>query len=259
MGLGDQLLATGMARGARDRGKRIAFGDGHRILWDKHSEEVFRYNPNVARPGSERARDIEWIHYFKGHRIYNRRVGDNWVWNRNFRAIPGEMFFDPREAVRGRRFDTGFVVIEPQSAQWKSVAANKDWGFDRFQDVADRLTKSGRRVVQFRNSKGALGLERVEQLPTASFRDALAILSNASLYIGGEGGLHHGAAAVGIPAVVIFGGFIPPAVTGYDTHTNLTGGFEACGSLKPCRHCRQAMLSISADEVFAAAQERLHG
>jgi hypothetical protein len=57
--------------------------------------------------------------------------------------------------------------------------------------------------------------------------------------------------------VVLFGGFIPPSVTGYGGHANLTGGAEACGSLDPCRHCQAAMGRIGVDEVHAAALERL--
>ncbi|TIW11280.1 MAG: glycosyltransferase family 9 protein [Mesorhizobium sp.] len=259
MGYGDQLMGSGLARGAAARGKRIALGDGRRILWDKHSEEIFLNNPNLAPPGSERAADIEWLPYYKGHRLYNRMAGRpghvnrRWIWNLAFHAVPGELFFDNLEAAAGRRYGHGFIVIEPQSAQWKSVAPNKDWGVAKFQAVADRLKASGHRVVQFRGDLSALALAGVEQLATRSFRDALSVLANAALYIGGEGGLHHGAAAVGIPAVVLFGGFIPPSVTGYAGHTNLTGGAAACGSIKACQHCRQAMQAISIDDVTGAA------
>jgi hypothetical protein len=70
--------------------------------------------------------------------------------------------------------------------------------------------------------------------------------------------MHHGAAAMNIPAVVLFGGFVPPAVTGYDSHTNLTGGAEfACGSFRYCEHCIAAMKAISVDEVVTAALEHL--
>jgi hypothetical protein len=62
--------------------------------------------------------------------------------------------------------------------------------------------------------------------------------------------MHHGAAAMGVPGVVLFGGFIPPQVTGYLMHANLTGGAEACGSLNPCPHCAAAMQAISVDEVL---------
>lgn len=256
MGLGDQLLATGLARGAAARGKRIAFGDGKRILWDKNSEQLFRGNPNIAAPGCEHLPNLEWVAYYKGRRIYNTQdlAGHRWVWNMQFRPTPGEVFFSDQERRDGRRHGEGFVLVEPNIELWKSVAPNKDWGRSRYQQVVDRLRGEGVRVCQF-----AYGpqLERVEAIKANSFRDALAILSNAKMYLGPEGGLHHGAAAVSTDAVVLFGGFIPPQVTGYPNHANLTGGAEACGSLQACEHCRQAMAAITVEEVFDAAKERL--
>lgn len=257
MGYGDQLMATGMARGARARGKRIAFGDGERILWDKNSRTIFTGNENIAPPGSERAKDLEWVAYYKGHRIYNRQDGERWVWNLDFRPTPGEMFFHSTEKRFARRYGEGFVLIEPNVEAWKSVAPNKDWGRANYQRVADRLRADGYRVGQFRYDKASAPLAGVEVFPTTGFRDALAILARAALYVGPEGGLHHGAAAGGVSAVVLFGGFIPPQVTGYPGHANLTGGAEACGSLKPCQHCADALRAITADEVYAAARDRL--
>lgn len=136
----------------------------------------------------------------------------------------------------------------------KPGAINKDWPFERYQAVADALIKQGRKVLQFDYGLGPM-LNGVVRVPTRQFRDALAVLSYAGLYIGPEGGLHHGAAAVGIPAVVIFGGWVPPAVTGYASHINLTGGAtEWCGNFAACAHCRQALDRISVDEVIDAAK-----
>lgn len=259
MGLGDQLLASGMARGAHARGKKIAFGDGLKIRWDHNSHEVFKWNPNIAAPGQERDSCIEWISYYKGHRIYNRHdiAGERWIWNLDFHAVPGEVFLDDIERKNGKRYGSGFVLIEPHVEIWKSVAPNKDWGAQKYQRVADQLIERGYEVVQFRYPNGGAPLKGAKPAATSSFRDALAILANAALYIGPEGGLHHAAAAVGIPAIVLFGGFIPPSVTGYSAHANLTGGAEACGSLKPCAHCRKAMEAISVEEVVEEALERL--
>lgn len=257
MGHGDQLMATGMAKGWKARGKRIAFGDGRRIIWDQHSGEIFRGNPNIAPPGHERQPDIKWIAYHKGHRVYNTHdpKHDRWIWNYDFRPIPGEVFFDARERQLGAWHGSGFILVEPDVVGWKSSSANKDWGRAKYQSLVDKLRSEGHRVVQFGHEKAGAGLAGVVRVKTASFREALAVLSHAALYIGPEGGLHHGAAAVGIPAVVLFGGFIPPSVTGYDGHRNLTGGAEACGSLKPCEHCRKAMAAISVEEAFQAVQD----
>ncbi|TGT76729.1 MULTISPECIES: glycosyltransferase family 9 protein [unclassified Mesorhizobium] len=250
-------MATGMARGAAARGKRIAFGDMRRIRWDANSEKIFRGNPNIAWPGAEGRSDIEWIPYYKGHRIYNRQVGDRWEWNLDFHAVPGEMYFSDEEKIAGERYGKRFVLIESNIEAYKSCAPNKDWGRRNYQRIADELKNKGYRVAQFAYEKSGPLLHNVETFQTSSFRSAVAILANAALYIGPEGGLHHAAAAVDTPAVVLFGGFIPPSVTGYAPHANLTGGAEACGSLKPCEHCLQAMQRITCDEVLDLALERL--
>lgn len=257
MGSGDNLMASGMARGAKARGKRIAFGDGQTIRWDHNSEEIFRNNPNIAHPGSEGESDLEWIPYYRGHRIYNEHVGRNWVWNYNFRPTPGEMFFTDDELAFAHTHGQGFIVIEPNVPSFKSVATNKQWPVERYTRLANRLSKAGFDVRQFIYPGARHRLQAGKPIKTPTFRHALAVLSVAALYIGAEGGLHHGAAAVGIPAVVLFGGFIPPQVTGYATHTNLTGGAEACGSLRPCRHCQLAMRAIGVEDVQRAALDYL--
>lgn len=259
MGLGDNLIATGLARGASVRGKRIAFGDGRKIMWDKHSPMIFWKNPNIAEPGHERARDIEWVNFCRGNRIYNRGGSGRWIWNYEFKVKPGQMFFSQDENKWSRQYGNGLVVIEPNVPIWKSVAPNKQWPVDRYEAVAAKLLADGHHVVQL--AYGAPNrIKSASLLPTKSFRQAIALLRQAALYIGPEGGLHHGAAAVGIAGVVLFGGFIPPQVTGYDTHTNLTGmaaGGEACGSFNRCEHCLAAMRSISVEEVYAAATRHL--
>lgn len=259
MGFGDQLIATGIARGASARGKRIAFGDGRRIYWDAISPIIFRHNPNIAPPGQERAGDLEWINYRKGHRQYQRHDAFNnrWVWNMDFRVQPGEVFFDEYEIDFAKVQGIGFIVIEPD-VPMKMHAINKRWPIARYQQVAEHFRAKGVEVVRFKHGKEQIPFPLARSIETPSFRHALACLRQAMLYIGPEGGLHHGAAAVGLRAVVLFGGFIPPQVTGYDTHINLTGGAtEFCGKLKSCPHCRQAMQAITTEQVIEAARSLL--
>lgn len=262
MGLGDNLMATGMAKGAAARGKRIAFGNGSNIIWDHNSEQIFRGNPNIASPGSEHDCDIEWIPFYKGNRIYNKHdhINERWIWNYQFKAQPGEMFFSDEELSfvmkATRNFNEKFVIIEPNVPSYKGCAPNKTWPLYNYTHIAQLLKQKGFDVRQF--SHHGDSIPGVNKIKTPSFRHALAVLSKAALYIGPEGGLHHGAAAVGIPAVVIFGGFIPPQVTGYDSHINLTGeSKQACGSLTTCPHCAEAMKTIKIKHVYSAAKDLL--
>jgi len=247
-------MASGFARGAAKRGKIIAFGnkEKRRIVWDQNSELIFRGNPNIAAPGWERRPNVEWIPFYRGNRIYNRQEGDRWIWNREFQAKPGEIFLNAEEKQFSRALEPGFVLIEPTVPSWKSAAPNKQWPVERYREVARQLRAAGHDVAQLVYPK-VTQIPEARPIATKDFRYAMAAMGRAVLYIGPEGGLHHAAAAMARPAVVLFGGFIPPAVTGYATHTNLTGGAEACGSLKPCAHCRAAMNAISVDEVVAAA------
>lgn len=257
MGVGDQLIGSGLARDAwTKRGVKIAFGDGQRIIWDKHSDLIYRNNPNIAFPGNQRQK-MEWVPFYKGSRGYNKQGDGRWIWNMEWRCVPGEIWFGLNEKAEGKRIGSGFVVIEPNVVPWKQSAANKRWPLERYQAFADQLIADGVKVIQFENPDGEPMLRNVKPVRARNFRDAAAVLQHAKLYIGAEGGMHHAAAALGVAGVVLFGGWIPPSVTGYETHTNLVGSDRFCGTFTPCRHCADAMAAISVDQVYSAAKERL--
>lgn len=253
MGVGDEIMATGFARGAAARGKRIAFGDGTRLLWGPFCEIAFRNNPNIARSLGEPG--IEWMHYHKGQRGYNTLGLGRWIWNYEFRAPRGEFFFDGRERAHTIKTRDA-VLIEPNLPWHKPISVNKDWGLERFQALADLFKRRG--YVVFQMSHGKRRLHGVQVVNVPDFRCAAAALAGFNCIITPEGGLHHAAAAVGAPAVVLFGGCIPPGVLGYDGHVNLTGDAdEACGSLRPCAHCRAALDRITVEEVYEYGRKLL--
>lgn len=250
MGIGDDIIATSMARGSADRGELAAFGDGTRIIWGPHSEMVFKNNPNIAKPGQERLANLKWHHYYKGHRIYNKAGVGRWLWNYDFSVSPGELFLSnlhPR--------DDKLIIVEPNLPN-KPCSPNKDWSVSKWAKLTEELIHRGWRVRQFDYG----GPHRVAPwLSTPSFRHAADFLKSARLAILPEGGLHHAAAAVGTPAIVLFGGFVPPRVLGYDSHANLTGGAEACGSFRSCSHCAGAMAKITVDQVLHEVEKVLGG
>lgn len=251
MGYGDELMATGMARGLAARGKQAAFGDGRRIIFSPQSREIFWGNPNIAYPGQEREPGLVWIPHYRGRRLYARQVDGHWLWNESFRAVPGEIHLTPTEIQYAENFDRGFVVIEPNV---KATAYNKQWPVVRYQEVANKIRRT-HRVVQF---PGPHVLRGVEVIQTGTFRQAMAVLANAALFVGPEGGLHHAAAAVHVRAVVIFGGFIHPRTTGYSSHANIFKGERACGTIgRRCPHCADAMRRISIQEVMRSVEGEL--
>src|SRR5678816_954608 len=145
-------MAAGMARGAHARGKLIAFGDGRKILWSSRAKEVFLRNPNVAMPGHEHheRHRLEWVNYHIGHRIYQHTDPRNprYIWNYEFKAKPGELFFDRNETEFSVAAGKGFILIEPNLPYHKPTAVNKQWAVGRYQEVVDALVGNSCEVVQ---------------------------------------------------------------------------------------------------------------
>jgi hypothetical protein len=174
------------------RGKRVAFGNGRRIIWSRQAHEVFKGNPNVAPPGSEGAADLEWCHHYRGHRLYGESSEGHWRFN-EFRCPPGEVYFDAGETAAIARWGMPRpVVIEPTVKDMGAcVGANKQWPVECYLQVAAGLTDDGEFPVSLGPTRG--GWETLPRVITATFRDALCILSLARLYIGPEGAMHHAA------------------------------------------------------------------
>ena len=82
------------------------------------------------------------------------------------------------------------------------------------------------------------------------FRLACAVLNEADLYVGPEGGFGHVAAALNKKAVLYFGGWITPEAIGYDFHENIyyEHKLSPCGEYKKlCSHCEEARKKITVD------------
>lgn len=260
MGLGDSLIGAGLARGMAARGKRAAFGDGHRIIWAHQDHDIFRGNPNVAPPGSEGDADLVWIEHYRSHRLYGAHHSGRWRF-RDFDCPPGEVFLTADETAFALRHLWGSdpaVIVEPRvKPRGACDGANKQWPVERYEALVCALRfEAGIRCIQLVPPTVRPSLRFADAIETPTFRHALAIMGLASLYIGPEGGLHHGAAAMGTPAVVIFGGFNTPRSTGYAWHENIAVG-EPCGTIAACPHCREAMASISVERVLEGAMRQL--
>lgn len=259
MGIGDEIIGSGLARGAQARGKKIAFGDGNKILWGPFCREVYEHNPNVAWPGQERLPNVEWIAFHIGSRGYStlNKQRDRWIWNYRYRMQPGEFFFSPAERAAAEKYAPGCIVIEPNLPWQKTVAVNKDWGEAKYAELARRLIAQGHRLLQFKHNNTRRIIAGADVVTVPRFRQAIAIMQRAALYVGVEGGMMHAAAAVDLKAVVLFGGWSPPQVVGCPWHANITGSDQACGHVYPCDHCKEAMTRISVEQVERAVHDEM--
>lgn len=237
MGWGDEIMASGQAKRAQQTDpRRVQILDRHGAArWNP----IWQGNPRIAHP-DERG-DFQILRNGPGNRPYIAAKNvDRWTWRKQD-CTPGEIYLTDAERQFASAYH-GFIVVEPTLKQ--AASPNKHWGAEHWNKFATLAARAGLRLAQIgpRRTRTLAGVTLIE---TPDFRSACAVLANAQAYVGHEGGLHHAAAALGIPAVVIFGGFISPAQTGYETHRNLFTGIEPCGMRVPCKHCAAAMAAIT--------------
>lgn len=259
MAYGDAIMATSLARGLHAQGKLAAFYEKKgKIRWTEYCEQIFTNNPNIARPGMEKKSNLVWFQHYKKKIAYAKFDGNRWVWDYTFKAQAGEFFFASTERLPAS-IKEPFIVIEPNVAWNRLVSVNKDWGNGNYEKLAKALIDGGRIIVQFIHNNSRRRINGAHQVVTKTFHEAAAIMSRASLVIAPEGANHHAAAALNIPAVILWGGYSPPQIMGYDGQIKLTGNAsEACGTTGVCSHCRDAMKAISVDEVYEAAIRELN-
>lgn len=243
MGLGDWIMATSQIREINLRTGRIVVVVDRmgRARWS----EAFENNPRVRRSfmgGDERLLNAA------GARPYIKQKTDtHWIWKR-WDIKPGELFLSDNEKRYAAQF-TGCVLVEPNV---KVPGSNKEWFFERWQEVVSSLPLPW---VQC-GPPGARKLEGVDFIETSA-REAFALLSVARLFVGTEGALHHAAAALSTPAIVLWSEFISPTYTGYPTQRNIRKTDHVCGARIPCASCKASMDSISVEDVATAVQEEL--
>jgi ADP-heptose:LPS heptosyltransferase len=281
VGVGDKLMAIGDAWTAfqLDPSRKVGIGDGGAIDMIDY-DLCWGLDHFLATPADIGANPLQWVISTPGNRPYIDydamrkelfdRDGDriskrrklvsrlgHYIHRANYRAKPAPLVLKPEEeAFAAQLAQRGpFVLIEPNIKP--SAPPSKVWPARYYGMVAQELDRDVP-VYQLTGTDQPV-LPGLKTIKAPSFRMALAALKASTLYIGPEGGLHHGAAAVDTKAVVIFGGFISPDVTGYRSHINLTGGVTyACGTRHGgCKHCEQAMANISPADVVDAARKLL--
>lgn len=243
MGMGDWIMATAQVKllHARTGRRVVVVGKFNQPVWS----EIFENNPKIVR---EQRRGVERLRNGGGVRPYIvSKSSTTWTW-KTWEREPGEIFLTAAE-LSAAQPHAGRILIEPNT---KVDGSNKAWLWERWQEVVDR----GGEFVQV-GAAGTRTLRGVHFVETANFRAACAVLAVSTAYLGTEGGLHHAAAALQVPAVVLFSEFIGPKITGYAGQRSIWHASKMCGSRLPCAGCRASMEAITVDEVDRNLREIL--
>jgi hypothetical protein len=257
MGWGDEIMVTAEVRRLQARDPRKVAIRGR--LGEPRWNEIWEGNPRIATPLEvRRGLDVQWHSNCGGSRPYidysRSKWRELWAWNPDYRVEPGEIYLSEGERAWAAELGIeGSIVISPMVKP--GAPLNKHWGDHRWRELL-RLLAGRAPLVQLGPTPGGVP-PGVRWIETETTRKAAAAVSRAALVVTAEGGLHHCAAALGVRAVVIFGGFISPATTGYDGHINLFTAERACGRRAVCGHCGAAMAKIPPSKVARLALEQL--
>ena len=262
MGLGDDLMMGGLwKKHVQTHGRRVVPVGDWSMMWDNleyicKEEDLY--------PGEHHDRLPT---HPNGLRPYIERWESDRIVFKDFKPEPGEIKFSLKEKMWAEdilgqsQIPQDFVLINPDSKNTTSQG-NKEWPFDNWVQLAENLAKDiGVLRIKPKSTVDISGKVEYNKgvVPSSTTiecsnpRLAFCMASYAKCIVTTEGGLHHVAAALSVPAVVLYGNFISPDQTGYASQTNIYTGQPGSplGSIKNDKRCQDAMESISVATVHS--------
>jgi ADP-heptose:LPS heptosyltransferase len=202
--------------------------------------------PHIAEPGTQY--DEKLVNHGGARPYISGKSPQGWVWN-PYVPEPAYITLTAME-LEHRNAAAGAVVVNPVVKY--GASPNKQWPLPHWQRLID-LTPAVRWVQLGDGTEPVLRGANITFVHTRNFRTACAVLLGARAAVLHEGALHHAAAALGVPAVVLFGGYISPRCTGYAGQLNLfqshNGHELGCGWRQLCGACQLIMSSIKPRDI----------
>ena len=156
---------------------------------------------------------------------------------------------------------SNFAILNP-GAGWGA----KQWPAERFGSVAIKLAEQGlKSLVNFGPGEQDLAHQLkmashgTAQPLSSSLTQLIALTRRAKLFIGGDTGPLHLAAALNIPVVGIYGPTNPARNGPFGTRSIVLRSEMSITSHKRHQATEEGLLQITADQVVAAARELLRG
>jgi hypothetical protein len=146
------------------------------------------------------------------------------------------------------------VVVNRRAGPW---TPNKDWPDEHWNSLISILS-SKCTVIEIGSGPSAAGTgvfeNYVSLLGQTGLNRLVAVLAAADIHVGPISGPVHVAAAVGTPAVVIYGGYEQPVCTAYPGNINLSTALPCspCWLREPCPIGKECLRQIAPAMVIAA-------
>jgi hypothetical protein len=141
------------------------------------------------------------------------------------------------------------VAIHSSCLNARFPMPNKQWPVERLQQLVGVLAHEVD-FIQVGDSRDPL-LPGVEDRRGCDIATAADILCEADLFVGMVGFLMHLARAVDCPAVIVYGGREPAAISGYSCNANLESrpSCSPCWQNEKCEHNRECLSAITVGDV----------
>jgi heptosyltransferase-1 len=156
---------------------------------------------------------------------------------------------------------SNFAILNP-GAGWGA----KQWPAERYGDVAKKLAADGvKSLINFGPGEQDLAREvemashNTAQPISCSLTQLIALTRRAKLFIGGDTGPLHLAAALNIPVVGIYGPTNPVRNGPFGTRSIVLRSESSVTSHKRRQATEEGLLEITAEQVVVAARQLLRG
>jgi len=250
MGIGDEIIGTRhFARSPAKKPIRIVDNQ-----MKTRTHEVWAYNPYINKDALNL---YPWNSSCRPYIDYGKSTVKHWAFREDYRVEPGEIYFSPQEQVEIAAMKD-YIIIEPTVKG--ALQQNKAWPLQYWQDLVDANGSIPYKQLVYNYQQP--NLRGVEIVMVHSVRAWLIHVAAAIAVVTTEGGLHHAAAALDIPAVVLFSGFISPNIMGYQlgNHRNLMHHYQyevehnksSCGLKVYCSQCHANMDNLDVEQVHRA-------
>ena len=263
-GLGDSVLFNSVVYElGRQTGKRYLVGTKHREIYQGNPHALILPFPQYANYkifrilGSVFGLKIHHIDYYYEGYPPKRHILEllcNRVGLEKSLKSPS-IFLSEKEKEIRLLPDTGKPWVAIQSTGLSTWTDNKNWGVENFREVV--------RVLQSRVSFLQIGAPDDTPLNVdlqwqgkLSIRSVFHVLQQCQLFIGQVGFLMHAAASVGVPSVIVYGGFEAPWQSGYNENINLYSDVvcSPCWLENKCPYEKKCMTMISPLQVAVKAE-----
>lgn len=253
MGLGGDLMWTELAKQIhRKEGKKVCFIDKKNKV---KKSCVWLENPDI----SFSKKNTFLIKRSEFTQLPEKITGDKNKWNISQHTILSRckyfgytnpmiqchMYFTHEEETHIKKIISklpkNFIVVEPHTkTDWTK---NKKYSFSKWQTIVDEISKEIP-VIQMSipNTKSLKNVINVSN-KIRNFREAVLFLKYAKLFVASEGGLMHGANAVGTQSIIIFSPIFNPKYTKYPNTEAIWIGNEKHSNCfnNNCEKCHKMM------------------